>query len=315
MTLPQILGQLLENYDLSLLFISIIIFYLLTAIYLDGFFLLNSRLPHNRSATVKGSAPQGRATAAERVNNQNRIRIVKYVIILLIILMIYYVLSFTVFKHFYNFRLVEYNTLDYNSIIESYVFAPLRESDNTNNINASVNLAVNKESAKIIADGLSTGAGQIGLGAAIGGVAAAAAKTLTGAALPPLQKVALVGLAGGVGALTHVGATFLNRKSATGTTSTPSSSLPVNTNNDLPTTPRSATVSSDSSTDVIDSIVANSPFESLDILSLLANTIDLDNPIILILVIIVTLNLIIVFLLVLLSFSLMARYLVNSNIL
>ena len=79
-------------------------------------------------------------------------------------------------------------------------------------VSTTVNINVDKEGAEAIASGLQSTGSQIGLGAAIGGLAAAASKSITGSALPPIQKVGLIGVAGIVGGLVHCGATAINRE-------------------------------------------------------------------------------------------------------
>src|ERR1700689_2229097 len=78
-------------------------------------------------------------------------------------------------------------------------------------IKGTLNVTVTKEGAEAIASGLYSTGSQIGLGAAIGGVASAASKAIAGSALPPIQKVGLIGAAGIIGALTHTSATAVNR--------------------------------------------------------------------------------------------------------
>jgi hypothetical protein len=124
-------------------------------------------------------------------------------------------------------------------------------------VSATVNINVSKEGAEAIASGLQSTGSQIGLGAAIGGLAAAASKSIAGSGLPPIQKVGLIGAAGVLGALAHSGATALNRGLSTSMTSVNSS------NNVSATSTASSNTSSPliSSSELEKSVVANSPLD------------------------------------------------------
>jgi hypothetical protein len=69
-------------------------------------------------------------------------------------------------------------------------------------------LNLSREAGQEIAKGISSGATNLGLGASIGGSAAAAAKIASGS---PLQKLAIVSLGAATGGIIHVAATSANR--------------------------------------------------------------------------------------------------------
>ena len=110
---------------------------------------------------------------------------------------------------------------------------------NEDKINIQGNIHLDKESAKVISQGLKTGASQIGIAGTVAGVAAATATILKISALPPMQKAAGVVMASAVGGVIHVGTSYLNRslielelkdkndKSASGATESGSGDLDI----------------------------------------------------------------------------------------
>lgn len=85
-------------------------------------------------------------------------------------------------------------------------------SENSNSkiiINGSV--VLNKDSAKEISKGIVSGASNVGLGASIGGVAAAVASSIAKAPIPPLQKTALVVIGGIAGSAIHTATTSIKK--------------------------------------------------------------------------------------------------------
>jgi hypothetical protein len=183
-------------------------------------------------------------------------------------------------------------------------------------INATVNVNVSKEGAEALASGLQSTGSQIGLGAAIGGVAAAASKSLAGSALPPIQKIGLISVAGVIGALAHSGATAINRGLSTSitngnssnnvsATSIPSSNTPSLLNSTTPPARRAGG-------EIEETVVANSPLDP-SIFNSFSLSFDFNNPVDVIFFSIIIINIIIFLLLILLSFSLLSRYLINSD--
>jgi hypothetical protein len=86
-------------------------------------------------------------------------------------------------------------------------------SDKSNNelsVNGNLTgiLNLSKEAGQEIAKGINSGVSNLGLGASIGGTAAAAAKIASGS---PLQKLAIVTLGAATGGIIHVAATSTNR--------------------------------------------------------------------------------------------------------
>lgn len=146
-------------------------------------------------------------------------------------------------------------------------------SSDTGTVNATVNVNISKKGAEAIASGLQSTGSQIGLGAAIGGLAAAASKSLAGSALPPIQKIGLISVAGVIGALAHSGATAINR-------GLNNSIISSNSNNkELVTSTSSNDITSSlvSSSELQKSIVADSPLDS-SIFNLLPLSFDFNNP-------------------------------------
>ena len=90
-----------------------------------------------------------------------------------------------------------------------------RTGDNNKNVNPTINLGaqveINKEAGEQIANSIGAVGRNIGLAGSIGGLAAAAAKAISHSYLPPLQKVAAVGLAGTGGAGIFVAGSALNK--------------------------------------------------------------------------------------------------------
>jgi hypothetical protein len=70
---------------------------------------------------------------------------------------------------------------------------------------------VSKENAELIADGISSGASQLGLAASIGGLASAVGTAISKSQMTPAKKAASVVLGGLAGAVFHQGATALNQ--------------------------------------------------------------------------------------------------------
>ena len=98
-------------------------------------------------------------------------------------------------------------------------------------------MVLTKESAKALASSDNSATAQLGLGASIGGVAVAAAKTIQTSATPPAAKVALVNAGAAAGGLVHLaGTSILRSQTANSAKSLPSSnsssdSDPSNINN------------------------------------------------------------------------------------
>ena len=163
-------------------------------------------------------------------------------------------------------------------------------------VSTTVNINVDKEGAEAIAAAIQSTGSQIGLGAAIGGLAAAASKSIVGYALPPIQKVGLIGVAEVVGGLVHCGATAINRELSKSMTS-------GNSSNNVAATP---THSSNTPSPLIPSselekgVVANSP---LDPSNLFPSSFDFNNTVDVIFFSLIFINIIIFCLLILLSFS------------
>lgn len=179
-------------------------------------------------------------------------------------------------------------------------FAGQIHCDSSDSVSATVNLTT--ESAKIIGQSTSSAIGQIGLGASIGGSMSAGAKLLASSAMPPVQKLLSVAAIGITGAAIHVGSTHVNRMLTNG-----------QFNNSLSTSAKTNTAYPD--------LFINSPLENwFNFSNYIGNldfsilfSIDLHNPVILVLSSIFLLNLIIFFLLLLLGISLLARFIYNKD--
>jgi hypothetical protein len=78
-------------------------------------------------------------------------------------------------------------------------------------INSTINISLTTEAGQALASGLRATGSKIGLGTAIGGVAAAASKIIVKSSLPPIKKIGLLGAAGFLGAMAHTGAIAANR--------------------------------------------------------------------------------------------------------
>jgi hypothetical protein len=127
-------------------------------------------------------------------------------------------------------------------------------------INSTINISLTTEAGQALASGLRATGSQIGLGTAIGGVAAAASKIIVKSSLPPIQKISLLGAAGFLGAMAHTGAIAANRELTSAPAPAPApapvgASAPSTSSNTPLTTPASGT-------DLEQSVVANSPFDS-----------------------------------------------------
>jgi hypothetical protein len=80
-----------------------------------------------------------------------------------------------------------------------------------NNVTLSGNINLNKDSAIELSNGLVKAASNIGLGASIGGVAAAIGTAIKSAPLPPIQKAGLVIIGGSAGGAIHTAVTAIKK--------------------------------------------------------------------------------------------------------
>ena len=119
---------------------------------------------------------------------------------------------------YYIFLIIIYYFLYIHLFPDYYIIHCCSSSTDPGTVSATVNVNVSKEGAEALASGLQSTGSQIGLGAAISGVAAAAGKSLAGSALPPIQKIGLISVAGVIDALAHSGATAINRGLSTSIT-------------------------------------------------------------------------------------------------
>jgi len=102
----------------------------------------------------------------------------------------------------------------FSSIIECAGSAANNTPLNNPNINLSGNVTISKQGAEEISKGITNAASNLGLGAAIGGAAAATASLAKSLPLPPMQKVGVAALGAVIGGTTHAGVTALNRSLA-----------------------------------------------------------------------------------------------------
>jgi hypothetical protein len=207
---------------------------------------------------------------------------------------------------YYIFLIIIYYFLYIHLFPDYYIIQCCSTDPGT--VTATVNVNVSKEGAEALASGLQSTGSKIGLGAAIGGVAAATGKSLAGSALPPIQKIGLISVAGVIGALAHSGATPINRGLSTSITN-------GNSSNNVSATsiPSSNTPSLlNSTTEIEKTVVANSPLDP-SIFNSFFLSFDFNNPVDVIFFSIIIINIIIFLLLILLSFSLLSRYLINSD--
>jgi hypothetical protein len=122
-------------------------------------------------------------------------------------------------------------------------------------INSTINISLTTEAGQALASGLRATGSQIGLGTAIGGVAAAASKIIVKSSLPPIQKISLLGAAGFLGAMAHTGAIAANRELTSAPAPAPAPSTTSNTPLTTPASPKAGTY-------LEQTVVANSPFDS-----------------------------------------------------
>jgi hypothetical protein len=141
-------------------------------------------------------------------------------------------ISFSLFFLFFTFlidgfKFSEYKYIKFLQILISVVLALiillyiikifldnimiLNQDRNDDKINITSNVILDKESARVLSQGIKTGASQIGIAGSVAGVAAATATVLKNSGLPPMQKVAGIALASAVGGAIHAGTTYLNR--------------------------------------------------------------------------------------------------------
>lgn len=104
---------------------------------------------------------------------------------------------------------------DLISHFNSFVFAtdPSNNPSNPNinpNVSIGAKVEIGQDAAKEISQGISTLGRNIGMAGTVGAVAAASAKVLSKATIPPVQKVGIVLTSAAVGAGIYVGGTALN---------------------------------------------------------------------------------------------------------
>lgn len=97
-------------------------------------------------------------------------------------------------------------------------------------INLHGHMSFDEKGAIIIGNSINTVGSNIGLGASITGVALAGSKAIAKASVPPLQKIAMVGAAGALGAVTHMVISTANRVRVINEYNTKSSVLNDNVN-------------------------------------------------------------------------------------
>jgi hypothetical protein len=167
------------------------------------------------------------------------------------------------------------------------------KKDSEINLGLNGNVVITKEGGEVIAKSINNAANQIGIGATIGGVAAAVGGVLKTTALPPMQKVGLTLVGGAVGGLIHAGTTAANRTLASGVVTT---QKVVNTERSSPS----------------EEFSPASPFESeiLD-LQIFNGT---DNSVETLLNSIYSLNIISLILIFILIFNLIIRLILNNNL-
>jgi len=177
---------------------------------------------------------------------------------------------------YYLFLIIFYYFITIHLFPDSfYIIHCCSSSTDPETISGTVNINVSKEGAEAIASGLQSTGSQIGLGAANGGVAAAAGKSLAGSALPPIQKIGLISVAGVLGAVAHTSASVINRGLSTSITKGNTSNNNVSTTS----TPSNNTPSPlNSTTDLEETVVANSPLDP-SIFNSFSLSFDFNNPI------------------------------------
>src|SRR6202043_3781722 len=99
---------------------------------------------------------------------------------------LFYILGFIFMFFMYQYFLG--TVIDFASDVEDKLNF---SNDSEINVGVSGNVSITKEGGEAIAKGLSNTAGQIGIGASVGGVATAVQSVVKNTSLPPLQKVGL----------------------------------------------------------------------------------------------------------------------------
>jgi len=149
-------------------------------------------------------------------------KIIKFLEIILIISLLYIIVQTILFT--FNIGVV------YASELSPEDAAKIKDLINNKDINMTTNVVIDAQGAQVISQGMKNAAGQIGLGAAIGGVSAAVGTAIKGTAMPVSLKCGCIIGAGLAGGLIHTCTTALSRTLANrASTSTIQSSINAGT--------------------------------------------------------------------------------------